>query len=127
MVERDLRSFPEGGVGTGEERKKSCWLIYLFIIKFVIYFHLFPLLFPAGIQLTTEPELIVEQLQMQWRPIAKHYAAIIALTGVGLLLAIAIPVVGFFVCCCRCAGKLFISSPFFFALVNILQGEHTHA
>ena len=65
-------------------------------------FPLFPI--PTGIQLSTEPELMLEQGRMEWRTITKHYAAIIAVVGVGLLLAITIPIVGFFVCCCRCAG-----------------------
>lgn len=61
-------------------------------------------LFLAGIQLTTEPELMLDQGRSQWRTILVHYAGIIAIAGVGILLAVFIPVIGFFVCCFRCAG-----------------------
>lgn len=60
--------------------------------------------FFAGIQLTTEPELMLDQGRSQWRTILVHYAGIIAIAGVGILLAVFIPVIGFFVCCFRCAG-----------------------
>lgn len=59
----------------------------------------------AGIQLSTEPEVMAEQGRMHWRTILAHYAGIISIAVLGLLLAVIIPVVGLFVCCCRCAGS----------------------
>ena len=63
------------------------------------------LLLDAGIQLSTDPEVMLEQVQTKWQVIVTHYAGILAVAVVGLVIAIAVPVTGFFICCCRCAGK----------------------
>lgn len=58
----------------------------------------------TGIQLSTEPEVMLEQAQSKWQVILKHYAGVVAVAAIGLLLAAIIPIAGVFVCCCRCAG-----------------------
>lgn len=60
--------------------------------------------FNLGIQLSTEPELMLDQAQNKWQVILKHYAGVVAVAAIGLLLAAIIPIAGVFVCCCRCAG-----------------------
>ncbi|EFX89151.1 hypothetical protein DAPPUDRAFT_95295 [Daphnia pulex] len=62
-------------------------------------------LVPPGIQLSTEPELMLDQAQNKWQVILKHYAGVVAVAAIGLLLAAIIPIAGVFVCCCRCAGR----------------------
>lgn len=62
-----------------------------------------------GIQLSTEPELMLDQAQNKWQVILKHYAGVVAVAAIGLLLAAIIPIAGVFVCCCRCAGILSIT------------------
>lgn len=53
---------------------------------------------------------MLDQAQNKWQTILKHYAGVISVAAVGLLLAAIIPVVGVFVCCCRCAGMIFYLS-----------------
>lgn len=65
--------------------------------------------FYVGIQLSTEPELMLDQAQNKWQVILKHYAGVVAVAAIGLLLAAIIPIAGVFVCCCRCAGILSIT------------------
>lgn len=59
----------------------------------------------AGIQLSTEPDVMIEQGRTKWPVILKHYAGVVSVTAVLLLLAIIVPIVGVVVCCSRCAGK----------------------
>jgi hypothetical protein len=66
---------------------------------FLVFFFQF-----LGIQLSTEPELMLDQAQNKWQVILKHYAGVVAVAAIGLLLAAIIPIAGVFVCCCRCAG-----------------------
>lgn len=47
---------------------------------------------------------MLEQAQSKWQVILKHYAGVVAVAAIGLLLAAIIPIAGVFVCCCRCAG-----------------------
>ena len=71
----------------------------------VMHFHYcFFFLLYTGIQLSTEPEVMLEQAQSKWQVILKHYAGVVAVAAIGLLLAAIIPIAGVFVCCCRCAG-----------------------
>lgn len=71
---------------------------------FLVFFFQF-----LGIQLSTEPELMLDQAQNKWQVILKHYAGVVAVAAIGLLLAAIIPIAGVFVCCCRCAGILSIT------------------
>lgn len=47
---------------------------------------------------------MLDQAQNKWQVILKHYAGVVAVAAIGLLLAAIIPIAGVFVCCCRCAG-----------------------
>ena len=72
----------------------------------LITFFFVSLLFDAGIQLSTDPEVMLEQGKTKWQVILTHYAGILAVAVVGLIIAIAVPITGFFICCCRCAGEI---------------------
>lgn len=61
-----------------------------------------------GIQLSTEPEVMLDQALAKWQIILKHYAGVVSVAAIGLLLAAIIPIAGVFVCCCRCAGMIFL-------------------
>lgn len=68
-----------------------------------LFFYLF---FSLGIQLSTDPDWMLDQAKTKWQIIVKHYAGVISVAAVGLLLAAIIPIAGVFVCCCRCAGMI---------------------
>nr|CAD7399869.1 unnamed protein product [Timema cristinae] len=48
---------------------------------------------------------LLDALSTHWKPILSHYAGVVGVTAVGLLFAVLLPLVGLFVCCCRCAGR----------------------
>ncbi len=77
---------------------------YLFFLFLFLFF--FPI--NTGIQLSTEPEVMLDQALTKWQIILKHYAGVVSVAAIGLLLAAIIPVAGVFVCCCRCAGMIFL-------------------
>lgn len=48
---------------------------------------------------------IVDLVKSHWQDLLLQYVGLLTAVIVGLLTALCLPVVGFFVCCCRCAGK----------------------
>jgi len=57
----------------------------------------------AADQSSAEP--VIEFLSKHWQDILLQYIGILTVAGCGLLMALLIPVIGFFFCCCRCCGK----------------------
>eukprot|EP00092_Neocalanus_flemingeri_P006838 GFUD01007383.1.p1 GENE.GFUD01007383.1~~GFUD01007383.1.p1 ORF type:complete len:948 (+),score=147.14 GFUD01007383.1:408-3251(+) len=51
------------------------------------------------------PEDAISFLTTHWQDILLQYIGVLTAAIFGLLLAIIIPTIGFFFCCCRCAGK----------------------
>ena len=51
---------------------------------------------------------MLDQALTKWQIILKHYAGVVSVAAVGLLLAAIIPIAGVFVCCCRCAGMILL-------------------
>ena len=83
-------------------------LMFFFFLSFPFFLFFFIYVFCLGIQLSTDPEVMLDQVQNKWQVIVKHYAGVISLAGIGLLLAAIIPIAGVFVCCCRCAGMILL-------------------
>lgn len=65
----------------------------------------FPPSLNASVVLATSPDAMPELLQEHWEELMLQYIGIVTLAVCGILLALAVPVAGFCVCCCRCAGK----------------------
>lgn len=51
------------------------------------------------------PEESLKLVKDHWKDLLLQYIGLLTAVIVGLLLAICLPLTGFFVCCCRCAGK----------------------
>ena len=51
------------------------------------------------------PEESLELVKDHWKDLLLQYIGLLTAVIVGLLLAVCLPLTGFFVCCCRCAGK----------------------
>ena len=63
----------------------------------------------AGIKLSKDPDVMLDQVKTKWKLILTSYAGVAAALLVGLLLAVLVPAAGLFVFCCRCAGIVIIS------------------
>jgi len=50
-------------------------------------------------------EDMLKLLKEHWQDLLLQYVGLVTATIFGILLAIVIPLIGFFFCCCRCAGK----------------------
>lgn len=59
----------------------------------------------ASVILDTPPDDMPMLLKEHWEELLIQYIGIVTAALCGLLMAITIPVAGFCVCCCRCAGK----------------------
>lgn len=65
--------------------------------------------FPASLNhselINTPKEQIPEVLKKHWPEILMQYVGVATIAICGILMAIIVPLAGFCVCCCRCAGK----------------------
>ncbi len=66
--------------------------------------HLFSSLNSLG-QGQQTPKLTLKILEENWEELLLQYIGLVTAGICGLLMALAIPLAGFCVCCCRCAGK----------------------
>lgn len=55
---------------------------------------------------------MAEQAKTKWRLLVFNYGGVLAVVGVTLLVAVAMPVAAVLLCCCRCAGILPLSLRF---------------
>ena len=55
---------------------------------------------------------MAEQAKTKWRLLVFNYGGVLAVVGVTLLVAVAMPVAAVLLCCCRCAGILPLSIRF---------------
>ena len=54
---------------------------------------------------TRGPEESLKLVKDHWKDLLLQYIGLLTAVIVGLLLAVCLPLTGFIVCCCRCAGK----------------------
>ena len=59
----------------------------------------------ASVILNTPRDRLPRLLSEHWEELLLQYIGVVTAAICGLLMAMAIPVIGFCVCCCRCAGK----------------------
>ncbi|XP_043279042.1 prominin-like protein isoform X2 [Venturia canescens] len=60
---------------------------------------------PEGIITVQDRQLRFADPAKEWQIIVTHYMGLTGLAATGLLIAIILPCVGLFFCCCRCAGQ----------------------
>jgi len=54
---------------------------------------------------SSNTESILKSLSDNWEDLLLQYVGVLTVAIFGILLALIIPLIGFFFCCCRCAGK----------------------
>ena len=68
-------------------------------------------------------EETVSLVQTHWQDLLLQYVGLLTAVVVGLLTALLLPVVGLFVCCCRCAGKCGAYPRTYYDKVRLLRGR----